>query len=714
MSTSHLAPGTKVGNPKYAITEFLGGGSQADVYIAEQESVDRKVALKLLLPNPSNDRSFVERFRKEAIHTAGLEHAHIVPVYDTGMHEGRPWIAMRLIKGGSLADLLEERTCLELDEVLEIGLQMAKALDHAHRNGLVHRDVKPANVLMDTSENVYLADFGIAKAMDDDAQMTLQGEIFGTAPYMSPEQCEGQDLDGRSDLYSLAVMLFEMATGARPFQGKNSQAIMLKHIGAPPEWPESASERLGSSIMQAIEQGLAKKRSDRPNTCQDLIRLINEASQGIEADPYAVPATHVEEEDILVPTATSHRNFYGSALLVGALVGSGLFMQSNMNPLAGGLAQAPTDHMTIILPEDQIVPGDTQDSEPANPAMPPPTWPTADWPAPTWVGPQRIAIHVDGSAKQWTKNGAPDLLSDLVARPLRKGLEDLKWNRVRQRADWPDDAYSDSTEWAEAIMGLNSDLVVLIGMQDADWERVSGVGYDSDTYTCSVQLRASLVEVSSGTCLVTSTANAVSDRSFDAFPEAMANAVQSKADSLVDKMTEQVEEWRAEVLARGNVLHVAVVSQGLDGEMHNWFSQALRNAPGGIPGEFSGEDTPSEQGELPVPEDLDGEKNTPKKKSKGKKKSKTGNSNNKQDGSDGPQEEEDPLIPLPRDIELQPGFTMKLAAGESLSRWTLSYRGEISDLQDYLQEGQRRYRTWSGASVQPKVQVRGSWLILRL
>jgi len=210
---------------QYQVLAPLGEGGMAAVYKAYQPSVDRQVALKILPRHFASDPEFTGRFEQEAKLIAKLQHVHILPVYDFGEAEGYTYIAMPFIETGTLADLMHGQS-MPPDQVREIITQVGEALAYAHERGLVHRDVKPSNILIDHAGNCLLTDFGIAKIVEGTTKFTQTGAILGTPAYMSPEQIRGDKLDGRSDQYSLGIVLYEMVTGRPPFRAETPPAII--------------------------------------------------------------------------------------------------------------------------------------------------------------------------------------------------------------------------------------------------------------------------------------------------------------------------------------------------------------------------------------------------------------------------------------------------------------------------------------------------------
>src|SRR3990170_4170818 len=240
---------------QYKLDRRLGRGGMASVYKAYQPGTDRHVAIKILPRDDMGDPNFLNRFRQEARIIANLEHPHILPVYDYGEANGYTFLVMRLVEGGTLADLLRGRP-LPLERIGKTISQLAEALDYAHSRGVVHRDIKPGNILVDANGRCLLSDFGIAKMAVSSPQYTVTGSFVGTPQYASPEQALGKDLDGRSDIYSLGVILYEMATGKAPYEADTPIGLVIKHVNEPLPPPRSFNPSLPPAVESVIVRAL--------------------------------------------------------------------------------------------------------------------------------------------------------------------------------------------------------------------------------------------------------------------------------------------------------------------------------------------------------------------------------------------------------------------------------------------------------------------------
>jgi serine/threonine protein kinase len=270
--------GKRIGG--YDILDVIGRGGMATVYRAHQVSMNRIVALKVLPRQFLNDDTYLQRFNREVKIIAQLEHRNIVPVHDYGEYEGQPYIAMRYMSGGSVDDLLVNGP-LALDLIISIISQIAPALDYAHSKRVLHRDIKPSNVLMDDGGGAYLTDFGIARILGESGSLNITQGAVGTPSYMSPEQAQGHEMDGRSDIYALGVMLFEMATGRRPFESETPYSIAVMQVTQQPPAPRGINPSILPAVEQVIYRALSKRRDDRyPNATSLADALRRAASAG--------------------------------------------------------------------------------------------------------------------------------------------------------------------------------------------------------------------------------------------------------------------------------------------------------------------------------------------------------------------------------------------------------------------------------------------------
>src|SRR3990172_5142822 len=269
---------------QYQVLAPLGEGGMAAVYKAYQASVDRQVALKILPRHFASDPEFTGRFEQEAKLIAKLQHVHILPVYDFGEAEGYTYIAMPFIETGTLADLMHGQS-MPLDQVREIITQVGGALAYAHARGLVHRDVKPSNILIDHAGNCLLTDFGIAKIVEGTTKFTQTGAIIGTPAYMSPEQIRGDKLDGRSDQYSLGIVLYEMVTGRPPFRAETPPAIFVKHLHDPLPPPSTIKPDLPEDLERVILKCLAKEPAARYPDMRALVKALDRAIPRTREEP---------------------------------------------------------------------------------------------------------------------------------------------------------------------------------------------------------------------------------------------------------------------------------------------------------------------------------------------------------------------------------------------------------------------------------------------
>jgi len=260
----------RVFSERYELNHLIARGGMAEVYRAHDRLLDRPVALKVLFPELSVDRSFVERFRREAQAAANLSHRNIVPVFDWGEDSSTYFIVMEFVDGRPLSSVLKSSGPLSAERTADIGADVAAALGYAHKHGVVHRDVKPGNVLITDDGQVKVTDFGIARAVNTEESLTQTGAVMGTATYFSPEQAEGIGVDARSDIYSLGVVLFEMVTGRPPFLGESPVSVASKHVRDVPPAPREINPKVPPTFEAIILKCMAKDPAHRYSTAEDL------------------------------------------------------------------------------------------------------------------------------------------------------------------------------------------------------------------------------------------------------------------------------------------------------------------------------------------------------------------------------------------------------------------------------------------------------------
>jgi serine/threonine-protein kinase len=275
---TELSTGTVV-DSRYKILSRLGTGGMADVFLAEDQQLGRKVALKLLHRRFAEDPDFVERFRREAQAAAGLQHPNVVSVYDRGAYDGTYYIAMEYLPGRSLKQLIRQEAPLEPVRAIDITVQILKAARFAHRRGVIHRDLKPHNVIVDDSGHAKVTDFGIARAGASD--MTETGSIMGTAQYLSPEQAQGHPVGATSDLYSVGVVLYELLTGRVPFEAESAVTIALKHVSEAPTPPSVFNPEIPPELEQVVLWSMNKDPADRPADADQFITVLERVKETI-------------------------------------------------------------------------------------------------------------------------------------------------------------------------------------------------------------------------------------------------------------------------------------------------------------------------------------------------------------------------------------------------------------------------------------------------
>jgi eukaryotic-like serine/threonine-protein kinase len=267
---------------RYEVLEKLGSGGMAHVYLASDPFMKRQVAIKVMSASLTHDPEFQDRFQREAEVIAALEHPYIVPVYDFGYFDEQPFLVMRYLMGGSVKERLEDYGPMPLSDAAKILERMAAALDHAHQAGVVHRDVKPENVLMDNHGETFLADFGIVKILSKGPGNSSGLWIAGTPAYMSPEQVHGDiPVTSRSDVYAMGIMLYEMLSGKKPFNDPNPTKLMMKQVLDPVPEINVVLNNAAPGIAEVIRKALAKDPDDRYEGAGEFSEAVNGAARSI-------------------------------------------------------------------------------------------------------------------------------------------------------------------------------------------------------------------------------------------------------------------------------------------------------------------------------------------------------------------------------------------------------------------------------------------------
>jgi eukaryotic-like serine/threonine-protein kinase len=298
----------RVFDDRYEVVSKLGSGGMADVYLANDRHLGRQVALKVLSARYAHDEQFVERFRREASAAAGLNHPNIVQIYDRGEAEDTYYIAMEYLEGRSLKEIILKYAPLSTELVISISTQILEALRFAHRRDVIHRDIKPQNIIVANDGRVNVTDFGIARA-GNVSTMTEAGSILGTAHYLSPEQAQGKPVEAASDLYSLGVVMYEMATGKLPFDADNPVSIAMQHAHQQPVPPRSLVSEIPENLEAVILRALGKQPVERYLTAQSMLDDLGKVQAG---EPVSAPVVYAEEATTIMSPAAAAAAAAGS------------------------------------------------------------------------------------------------------------------------------------------------------------------------------------------------------------------------------------------------------------------------------------------------------------------------------------------------------------------------------------------------------------------
>jgi serine/threonine protein kinase len=358
---------------RYRVLGELGRGAMAVVYLAEDTQLERRVALKVLTEQYANNEGFRERFRREGRILARAQHDCIVPIFDSGEHQGTPYLVMKLMPGGTLADRVAAGP-VDPQRAMPILSRIATALDAAHASGVIHRDLKPANVLFDERDLSYVGDFGVGRLDGAASGVTQPGTVIGTAQYMSPEQIQGGAANRLSDIYSFAALAFETLTGAPPYPGTDVWSVMRAHLEAPVPRPSATRPWLGFADGPLM-MGLAKRPEQRPQTASALVEMLLQAYSARAAQPVAAPPPQGQRHSTLpaatpppvvkAPARRKNGGWQGPVILaaVGAAIAA-LVVSVVISQLSGGGDNPPVDDddqtaTATRIPEDEATPTPT-------------------------------------------------------------------------------------------------------------------------------------------------------------------------------------------------------------------------------------------------------------------------------------------------------------------------------------------------------------------
>jgi serine/threonine-protein kinase len=353
----------------YRIERYIGRGGMGVVYLAQHQHLGRRVALKLLAPELAGDESFRERFVRESRVAAKVDHPNVIPIYEANEVDGVYFIAMRYVDGVDLREILRTAGPLNLERALSMLTQVAGALDAAHEQGLVHRDVKPGNILVVSgSDHCYITDFGLTKAVSSTSGFTATGTVVGTTDYMAPEQIEGKQLDRRTDVYSLGCVFYEMLAGVAPFRRETDMAVMWAHMQEPPPSVTARRPDLPSALDGVIATALAKRKDDRFPSASSFAAAARAAiERGTVAQTPSLAVTSPQAQAPPAPTAPGYpapppepprreRSLTGVALVVAALLVAGggtaaaLIITGQKDKKVAAAPAAETQTITTTVP----------------------------------------------------------------------------------------------------------------------------------------------------------------------------------------------------------------------------------------------------------------------------------------------------------------------------------------------------------------------------
>jgi serine/threonine protein kinase len=346
---------TKIG--RYEIKSELGRGGMATVYRAYDPSFNREVAVKVLPREMMHDPQFRARFDREVKMVAGLEHPSIVPVYDVGDEDGQPYFVMRFMTGGSLSALIAKGK-MSVEDTARIVEKIAQGLTYAHKKGVIHRDLKPDNILFDDNGDPFISDFGIAKLTESTGSLTGSG-VIGTPAYMSPEQAQGNEIDGRSDVYGLGVIVYQMLSGHQPYNADTPMGVVVKHITEPVPEILNMVPNLPIEVDQIIRSSMAKDKTKRYATAVELAKALNLVAFGHEGNFTPTMNTGLHKTKTSTPPSPASRGktglVVGAVVLVVAVVGFFLVRNQLLAPQQIESTSVPATSAPTLAPTEAVV-----------------------------------------------------------------------------------------------------------------------------------------------------------------------------------------------------------------------------------------------------------------------------------------------------------------------------------------------------------------------
>jgi serine/threonine protein kinase len=394
---------------RYRVQKLLGAGGMGAVFLADDLTLEREVAIKVLPPDMSRDDRVVARFQREAKTAAKLDHPNIIPIHRVESEGGLHYFVMKYVTGRSLDSMLDDGRPLPIPFAMRVLSEAAAALGHAHARGVVHRDVKPANIMLGADDQVVLTDFGISKVGDLTAQLTQTGMIIGTPHYMAPEQATGRDVDGRADQYSLAVVGYQLFTGKLLFSGDSAHTIIYRHVSEEPPRASSSRSDVPAAADAALNRALRKEPNERFATMEEFARALRGealASTGPRPSTRALNAATVPMKRSAPRKKRSHAALVAAALAV--LVGggaAGAWVVMNRQPTTE-VPKAPASQIETAPPP--AAPPLATASVDTTPAMPATSSTTADDSAPPVVTKRPVRPLANVAARRAARRTAPD------------------------------------------------------------------------------------------------------------------------------------------------------------------------------------------------------------------------------------------------------------------------------------------------------------------